>query len=628
MKYTRLLPCLCMFFCLSSLLLLIGVQPAVAAPWAKRLEFAHPAFAAQWTRTDAPEVRGDRAWYWGPTPWFDYYEFHRESPNGLHLVQYFDKARMEINNSADGAVSNGLLVVEMVSGNQRTGAAPGDTFDHEPAAIPVAGDPLATNPDAPMYSSFREVTTTNDPTSQRNPDRSSQLISATIDRGGQVGTRDDLAQTYAEQTRIAEYSDATGHNIPTIFWTFLNARGRTIINGQVRTGPIVDWLSVMGYPITEPYWIRTNVGGMPQDVLVQLFQRRVLTFTPANPEPFKVEMGNVGQHYFQWRYPHLGLPWAAPPPPLPIFFASNRSGNQLHIFHMTPEGDNQVQLLAGDSTESVPASIQRAYGGYDNTRVMFDSLQADGTYRQLYAVAFENGSDVLRLTYTDTTPPFSASPYPPVAKPSNESAPAISPDGTKLAFLSDRTGQRQLFLMGYQAVSVGTVGDQVQLTNEPCDHDSPSWSPDGRSMVWAANCDGDWEIYRGDLAYTQDSRTLAGRYTRNNLQVTLVNVTQLTNNAVDDRAPRISPDGVSIALQSNRNGSSHIYIMEPDGGTAQITQGSGNDETPSWSPDGVQLVFSSQRDGDWEVYRVNADGSGLLRLTTSPGDDRSPVWAQ
>jgi hypothetical protein len=38
---------------------------------------------------------------------------------------------------------------------------------------------------------------------------------------------------------------------------------------------------------------------------------RVLTYTPSNPVAFRVEMGNVGQHYFAWRYPHLGG-WANP----------------------------------------------------------------------------------------------------------------------------------------------------------------------------------------------------------------------------------------------------------------------------------------------------------------------------
>ena len=64
----------------------------------------------------------------------------------------------------------------------------------------------------------------------------------------------------------------------------------------------MDWLFAMGYPISEPYWVRCRVAGEEHDILVQLFERRVLTYTPANPPGWQVEMGNVGLHYYRWRY--------------------------------------------------------------------------------------------------------------------------------------------------------------------------------------------------------------------------------------------------------------------------------------------------------------------------------------
>ena len=54
--------------------------------------------------------------------------------------------------------------------------------------------------------------------------------------------------------------------------------------------------------ISESYWTRVKVSGVERDVLVQLYERRVLTYTPSNPDGWKVEMGNVGQHYYPWRY--------------------------------------------------------------------------------------------------------------------------------------------------------------------------------------------------------------------------------------------------------------------------------------------------------------------------------------
>src|SRR5436305_4249057 len=82
--------------------------------------FADPNFQQLWTRTDAPVAGGqaDRSWYWGPQPGQVRSEPYSGSPTGARLVQYFDKARMEINDpngdrSSQWFVTTGLLVAEM-----------------------------------------------------------------------------------------------------------------------------------------------------------------------------------------------------------------------------------------------------------------------------------------------------------------------------------------------------------------------------------------------------------------------------------------------------------------------------------------------------------------------------------
>ena len=104
------------------------------------------------------------------------------------------------------------------------------------------------------------------------------------------------------ETRIAHFVAATGHNIPRIFWEYLTASGVVYDNGMYRAGRIMDWVTVVGYPISEAYWVRVRVGGVERDVLVQLFERRVLTYTPDEQPMWRVQMGNVGQHYYIWRY--------------------------------------------------------------------------------------------------------------------------------------------------------------------------------------------------------------------------------------------------------------------------------------------------------------------------------------
>jgi hypothetical protein len=63
-----------------------------------------------------------------------------------------------------------------------------------------------------------------------------------------------------------------------------------------------DWIYVAGYPISEPYWARISVAGEQRDVLIQVFERRTVTYDPAQPDGYKVQFGNVGRHYYDWRY--------------------------------------------------------------------------------------------------------------------------------------------------------------------------------------------------------------------------------------------------------------------------------------------------------------------------------------
>jgi Tol biopolymer transport system component len=620
MHYRTLLPLL-------ALLAILIPAPTHAAPWSPgRTGFADPAFLAQWSRTDAAQVVGSHGWLWGPQPWLDYYEFYRQSPNGLRLVQYFDKGRMELTDPSTATVTNGLLVVEMVTGYRQLGDNPRDFFSTSPAFIPIAGDSLVINPEAPTYAAFQGLISAPG-VPRRDRDQRGMPVSATIDAVGNLGQRTDLSPAVANQTRGAFYNEPTGHTIPQIFWTFLNQRGAVLEQGRVRTRLVFDWVKLMGYPISDAYWVRTMVGGHERDVLVQLFERRTLTFTPSNPKNNQVEMGNVGQHYVAWRYSRIGQPWNTAPAQLPIFFASNRNGGAMDVFRMNLDGSSPIQQVATGVGESVPYSIRSAYGS-DMVQLLIDSRRSDGTYRQLYAASYATNSDLIRLTYTDTTPPFAYSPYPPVAKPSNESNPAISPDGSKIAFVSDRTGKPQLFLIGYDGSTIGTVGSVVQLTSGECAHQTPAWSPDGRSLAWMEDCSGNFEVLRAELAYTQDSRAFVGRYYTNLLEAKLINLRQLSNHPAEDGFARFSPDGSQIVFQSRRDGGvTHIFRMNADGtNPVQLSNGPADDIAPVWSPDGSQIAFASIRDGDWEIERLDPDGT-ISKLTDNTFDDRWPVWA-
>src|SRR5919201_2081281 len=110
-----------------------------------QVQFADPAFQAAWERTDGPVAAGavERGWVWGPAPGRSLTESFNGLPGNSHLVQYFDKGRMEINDpnaKKDDPfyVTNGLLAVELISGLQQTGVV---TYQvRGPAAINLASD--------------------------------------------------------------------------------------------------------------------------------------------------------------------------------------------------------------------------------------------------------------------------------------------------------------------------------------------------------------------------------------------------------------------------------------------------------------------------------------------------------
>jgi hypothetical protein len=134
---------------------------------------------------------------------------------------------------------------------------------------------------------------------------------------------DNPALGYYPGSKLAAYSDPLGHNIPQAMWDFLNLKGtvrRDRVDIQDQT--LANWVYVMGYPITEPYWARVKIGGIYQDALFQLYERRSLAYVPAMPKGWQVQMGNVGQHYYTWVY---GGP--LPTPLVPLARPSQPSAN-------------------------------------------------------------------------------------------------------------------------------------------------------------------------------------------------------------------------------------------------------------------------------------------------------------
>jgi Tol biopolymer transport system component len=190
--------------------------------------------------------------------------------------------------------------------------------------------------------------------------------------------------------------------------------------------------------------------------------------------------------------------------------------------------------------------------------------------------------------------------------------PAWSPDGTKLAFVSNRddVSSREIYVMNADGSGV------VRLTNNTAADGDPAWSPDGTRIAFTSGRDGHSEIY-----VMNADGSGAVRLTT-------------TDDTIWNQQPDWSPDGSKIAFASNRDGNarlgvSEIYVMNADGsGVVRFTNTSGIlNLTPAWSPDGTKIAFTSSRDGTYQIYVMSADGSNVTRLTGDSDIDEAPAWS-
>lgn len=218
--------------------------------------------------------------------------------------------------------------------------------------------------------------------------------------------------------------------------------------------------------------------------------------------------------------------------------------------------------------------------------------------------------------------------------------------GSKVAFISTRTGSKEVYLCDFDGQNV------VQLTNSRTITLTPAISPDGNYLAWTDYSGGRPDLHIRNL--TTKSTVVLGkpgvsidpawRNGTNEVATTLSfegdqeiylvrpNGTisrRLTFSRGIDVSPTFSPDGSKMAFVSQRSGPPQVFVQDVQGGTARRLTFSGNYNTqPSWSPVADKIAYSSlQKNGEINIFTVNADGSGLLQLTRGARDNESPSWS-
>jgi len=101
---------------------------------------------------------------------------------------------------------------------------------------------------------------------------------------------------------------------------------------------------------------------------------------------------------------------------------------------------------------------------------------------------------------------------------------------------------------------------------------------------------------------------------------------QASANIVARQLP-FAPSGRTVVFAAEIDGNSDIFRIDADGTNRQrLTDHAARDTAPRWSPDGSQIVFVSDRDGNSQLYVMDANGRNQRRLTSKPGVDGAPSW--
>ena len=229
-------------------------------------------------------------------------------------------------------------------------------------------------------------------------------------------------------------------------------------------------------------------------------------------------------------------------------------------------------------------------------------------------------------------------------------APAWSPDGSRIAFVSRRPnadGIRDEEVYVARADGSGVT----RLTKLPGADLSPAWSSDGRRLVWSHNAEiwtmsasgankkrlvgraKQWHehyspAWHGSRIVYSSSRVSAFNTELFQAPAKRLTVTQSSAGTFgDDSMPDFSPDGRTIAFTSNRDRQGEIYVMRAAGGAPRrLTRRPGDDWAPAFSPDGARIAFTQldQTAAGGTVWVMNADGSGLRKLTSGVDPDWRP----
>lgn len=176
--------------------------------------------------------------------------------------------------------------------------------------------------------------------------------------------------------------------------------------------------------------------------------------------------------------------------------------------------------------------------------------------------------------------------------------------GARLALVGTRTGKKELFLADADGLGLR------QLTRDNTVSLNPSWSPDGKQLVYTSFLKGFPDVFLIELASGSRRR--------------VASFSGLNTGAA------IAPNGRDVALILSKDGNPELYVMSLEGGTPVrlTTTRQAAEASPSWSPDGNRIVYVSDQAGQPQLFVLNRSGGQPRRLTTRGSQNVAPDWGK
>ncbi len=343
-------------------------------------------------------------------------------------------------------------------------------------------------------------------------------------------------------------------------------------------------------------------------------------------------------HTAQTPSPEVEKPAPSKPPCGALAFVSERDGNpEVYTLSLA---DGALTRRTSDPAGDFATPIVEAAEGQPPALLMIRAEQLEGAHRERLAllslqagpqtprflsaagrvrnpsaparggwVVYESDLNSFRDLYRLDLRDAAATPTRLTDNKQGNFEPAVSPDGQRVAFVSSRDGDAELYVMNADG------SEQRRLTEHRGDDSAPQWAPDGGALAFTRVEGGSERAFILPMQGAQASgpprplRRVA------------------PSERGDDRDLAWSPDGTKLALTETKPGRGEVVVFDVVTGEELRRSGASKiDEQPAWAPRGPWLVFVSDRDGDAELYRLHVETGETARLTTSPGPDWLPRW--